>query len=565
MALGYWNDPERTAERFRPVPGRDSAWRTPELAVWSGDTVVADEDGFLYFVGRKDEMIKTSGYRVSPTEIEEVGYATGLVRDAVALGVEDPGLGQRIVLIVTPARRAIWTPTALLDEMKARLPLYMVPSGVVVRDEHPALAERQVRPGAAARGVRVVSQADRSPRSAASTDNSAVGGMPSRPAHRARRLDAVLRLRPPTADRASRAAAGSTARATCTSATRSRRTRCRRSSSTSPGSSIPSTSRRRSRCGPRSTPRCRASRVSFAGPGKTEAEIVQAVAAGVTIEMESRTEAERVLRAGETLGVTPRVALRVNPDFQVKGSGMRMGGGPQQFGVDAEQVPALLAELAAADIDFLGFHVFAGSQNLNAEILCEAQRKTVELILALAEKAPGPVRYVNLGGGFGIPYFDKDKPLDLGTIGENLADLIANRIAPTLPEARGRHRTRPLHRRRVRGLRHPRGRPQGVPRAHLPRRRRRHAPPAGRLRQLRPGHPPQLPDRGRQPPGRGARRARRPSSAACAPRSTCSATTSPCRTPDIGDLIVLFQAGAYGLTASPTAFLGHPPPAEVLV
>ena len=87
VALGYWNDPERTAERFRPAPGHDaSVAATPEIAVWSGDTVVADEEGFLYFVGRADEMIKTSGYRVSPTEVEEAAYATGLVRDAVALG-----------------------------------------------------------------------------------------------------------------------------------------------------------------------------------------------------------------------------------------------------------------------------------------------------------------------------------------------------------------------------------------------------------------------------------------------------------------------------------------------
>jgi len=178
-----------------------------------------------------------------------------------------------------------------------------------------------------------------------------------------------------------------------------------------------------------------AAQVSFAGPGKTEAEIAQAVAAGVTIEMESTTEAQRVIRAGDKLGIRPRVALRVNPDFQVKGSGMRMGGGPQQFGVDAEQVPEFLADIAAADLEFLGFHVFAGSQNLNAEILCDAQRKTVELILALAEKAPAPVRYVNLGGGFGIPYFDKDKPLDLAMIGANLAELLDSAITPNLPEA----------------------------------------------------------------------------------------------------------------------------------
>jgi acyl-CoA synthetase (AMP-forming)/AMP-acid ligase II len=136
VALGYWNDPVRSAERFRPVPGRDELWRTPELAVWSGDTVVADADGFLYFVGRIDDMIKTSGYRVSPSEIEEVAYATGQVRDAVALGVEDATLGQRVLLVVAP-KAEDFDADALLEEMKSQLPLYMVPSSVVVRDAIP--------------------------------------------------------------------------------------------------------------------------------------------------------------------------------------------------------------------------------------------------------------------------------------------------------------------------------------------------------------------------------------------------------------------------------------------
>jgi len=131
VAIGYWNDPARTAERFRPVPGRDASWRNPELAVFSGDTVVRDEEGFLFFVGRRDEMIKTSGYRVSSTEIEEVAYGTGSVRDAVALGVEDPVLGQRIVLVVSPMGDAPLDTSALQTALKRQLPQYMVPSSVV--------------------------------------------------------------------------------------------------------------------------------------------------------------------------------------------------------------------------------------------------------------------------------------------------------------------------------------------------------------------------------------------------------------------------------------------------
>jgi acyl-CoA ligase (AMP-forming) (exosortase A-associated) len=137
VALGYWNDPARTAERFKPAPGSQSNWRAPELAVWSGVGVVADEEGFLYFVGRSDEMIKTSGYRVSPTEVEEVAYSSGLVRDAVALGVPDPRLGQKIVLLATPVDGQELDPNGLITAMRRELPLYMVPSEVQVHVELP--------------------------------------------------------------------------------------------------------------------------------------------------------------------------------------------------------------------------------------------------------------------------------------------------------------------------------------------------------------------------------------------------------------------------------------------
>jgi acyl-CoA ligase (AMP-forming) (exosortase A-associated) len=137
VALGYWEDEAKTAERFKPVPGGRPAWRAPELAVYSGDTVVADEEGFLYFVGRSDEMIKTSGYRVSPTEVEEAAYGTGLVADAVALGVPDERLGDAIALVVTPADGTELEPKALVTALRKELPLYMVPSRVVVRASMP--------------------------------------------------------------------------------------------------------------------------------------------------------------------------------------------------------------------------------------------------------------------------------------------------------------------------------------------------------------------------------------------------------------------------------------------
>lgn len=137
VSLGYWNDPERTAERFRPAPGQNPALPVTEMAVWSGDTVRRDEDGFLYFVGRKDEMIKTSGYRVSPTEIEEVVYASGTVSEAVAIGVPHETQGQAIVIVATPRPETEPDEDAVISACRAQLPPFMVPHRVVMRNSLP--------------------------------------------------------------------------------------------------------------------------------------------------------------------------------------------------------------------------------------------------------------------------------------------------------------------------------------------------------------------------------------------------------------------------------------------
>jgi len=305
-------------------------------------------------------------------------------------------------------------------------------------------------------------------------------------------------------------------------------------------------------------------RVSFAGPGKSTAELVQAVAAGVTIEVESAGEARRVLSAGEALGIRPRVAIRVNPDFSVKGSGMRTGGCPQQFGVDSESVPALMTELAATDLDMLGFHIFAGSQNLNADILCEAQRKTVELILRLAVTADQPIRYVNLGGGFGIPYFEKDAPLDLAMIGENLSKLLADILRPQLPEARvvvelGRYIVGEcgIYVTRVVDRKVSRGKTFLVVDGGM----HHQLAASGNLGQvIRRNYPIAVGNRMTDT----ATEAVSIVGCLCTPLDLLGDNVTLPHA-DVDDLIVVFQAGAYGLTASPAAFLGHPAPIEVLV
>jgi acyl-CoA ligase (AMP-forming) (exosortase A-associated) len=138
VGMGYWNDPEKTAERYKPLPvhapGREAGLVLPEIAVFSGDTVRMDEEGFLYFIGRRDEMMKTSGYRVSPTEVEEILYATKLVGECVAFGIDDDRLGQSIQVIATPPADGTISIETLLAECRARMPAYMVPSGIDVRE-----------------------------------------------------------------------------------------------------------------------------------------------------------------------------------------------------------------------------------------------------------------------------------------------------------------------------------------------------------------------------------------------------------------------------------------------
>jgi diaminopimelate decarboxylase len=170
-------------------------------------------------------------------------------------------------------------------------------------------------------------------------------------------------------------------------------------------------------------------RVSFAGPGKRDAELEAAIVAGVTLNLESEAEAERALAIAERLGRNPRLAVRVNPDFDLKGSGMKMGGGAKPFGLDAQRVPALVRKILSSGAEWRGFHIFAGSQALDAEAIVETQAQTLELAARLARESNAPLPRCNLGGGFGIPYFPGDQPLDIARIGAALADRL-----DTLPD-----------------------------------------------------------------------------------------------------------------------------------
>lgn len=303
--------------------------------------------------------------------------------------------------------------------------------------------------------------------------------------------------------------------------------------------------------------------VSFAGPGKRDAELRQAVASSVLINVESFREVVALQAIARELELPARVAVRVNPDFELKGSGMKMGGGPKQFGVDVEQIPELLAKIGQAGLAFEGFHLFAGSQNLRPEAICEAQQKSYELALRLARHAPSPVRFLNLGGGFGIPYFPGEQRLDLSTIGANLAEL-SLRAKTELPEASfvielGRYLVGEagVYVTRILDRKNSRGQVYLVADGGL----HHHLSASGNFGQVvRKNYPVTIGNKVDSPD-----------------RETASVVGPLCTPLDLladkmllptaqeGDLAVVFQSGAYGASASPQGFLGHPACVEVLV
>ena len=303
--------------------------------------------------------------------------------------------------------------------------------------------------------------------------------------------------------------------------------------------------------------------VSFAGPAKSEAELAQAVAAGILVNVESMREIAILGGLAKAMSARPRVAIRVNPDFELKSSGMKMGGGPKQFGIDAERVPDALDRIRDLGLAFEGFHVFSGSQNLRADAICEAQERAVELAVRLAVTAPEPVKTLNIGGGFGIPYFPGEVPLELGPIREKL-QVLTERVKVGLPEASlvvelgryivgecGVYVCRVVDRKISRdqvflvtdgGLHH-------------------HLAASGNFGQIiRKNYPVVI--------GNRVKGTQRELASVVGPLCTpldLLADRMELAHAEPGDLVVVFQSGAYGATASPQGFLSHPAVIEVLV
>ncbi len=303
--------------------------------------------------------------------------------------------------------------------------------------------------------------------------------------------------------------------------------------------------------------------ISFAGPGKRDRELAAALRAQVTIHVESPGELARLLHLAEQLAVPARLAFRVNPDFDLKGSGMKMGGGAKPFGIDADAVPGLIRSAIAAGADWRGLHIYAGSQALDADAVITMQAKTLALAARLSEEAGAPPPHVNLGGGFGVPYFAGDTPLDIAAVGAALGEALDNRaaiLASTsfaielgrwLVAEAGVYVTRIVDRKVSHGqvflvtdggLHH-----QLAASGNFGTVVRRNYPLAIANRM-----------------GEAAVETASVVGCLCTPLDRLGDMVHLPRA-QVGDLVALFMAGAYGASASPAAFLGHGPAHELLV
>jgi len=306
-----------------------------------------------------------------------------------------------------------------------------------------------------------------------------------------------------------------------------------------------------------------AAEISFAGPGKGDNELRGAIAAGVTINLESPGELERVLVIGEAIGATPQLAVRVNPDFELKSSGMKMSGGPKPFGIDAEIVPEVLERIGQSGAHFRGFHIFSGSQNLRPDSLVEAQNATFDLAYRLAAQAPGPVEMLNIGGGFGIPYFPGEQRLDLAPVCDNLGGRvdecrqrldgveIVMELGRYLVAEAGAYVCRVVDKKVSRGLTYL------VTDGGL----HHHLAASGNFGQvIRKNYPVITAHAVHE----GARETVSVVGPLCTPLDILGDKMELGQA-DVGDLMVVLQSGAYGYTASPHLFLGHPAPKQILV
>lgn len=303
--------------------------------------------------------------------------------------------------------------------------------------------------------------------------------------------------------------------------------------------------------------------ISFAGPGKTDAELLSAITAGVTLNVESAGELKRIVKLGEKTKLTPQVALRINPAFELKASGMKMAGGAKPFGIDEEQAFELLADIGAMAVKLRGFHIFCGSQNLKPEALIEAHQHTFALAAKLVAACPYRPNLINLGGGFGVPYFAGEKRLELAAVGQSLRQLLAQYDAELkdieLVIELGRYLVAEagVYACQVVDKKVSRGSTYLVCNGGL----HHHLANSGNFGQvIRKNYPVAIGNRLSSDTTEQVTIV----GPLCTPLDILADKVS-LPVADVSDWVVVYQSGAYGPTASPQDFLGHPAVAEILL
>ncbi len=306
-----------------------------------------------------------------------------------------------------------------------------------------------------------------------------------------------------------------------------------------------------------------ADNISFAGPGKNLTELEMAIASGISINVESLTELERIQAIAHKMQVSAQVALRLNPDFELKSSGMKMGGGSQQFGIDVEQLEPVFALLKDPQLELVGLHIFTGSQNLNPQAIISAHDNIFALVARLKSQYGFNLKHLNIGGGFGIPYFPGDKPLELSEISDNLKRLrdknsaLLEKVEIILELGRYLVGNAGIYVSEITDIKISRGKKYLITNGGL----HHHLAASGNFGQvLRKNYPVTIGNK------------------VNSKDTETVSVVGPLCTPldllahkmdlpiaNIGDLVVIYQSGAYGFTASPRDFLSHAEPLELLL
>lgn len=587
VCMGYWGNPKATRKVLRPHPFAPKEALNEELVCFSGDLVKMDSEDYLYFVGRRDEMIKCSGYRVSPNEVEEVLFSTGEIAAAAAIGVPDIVLGQRIKAFVVPVYPDQFDADRLLSFCSEKMPNYMVPRELQLLQELPKTSSGKVDYQALKRlDENGRTQTNRPPSVLTKHGNDSsfqtaheiamrngwlsngqlnIGGVPAARIGETHKSPLFIYDRRILERQLSKLRGSFKGNIDVYFSVKANPNRAIIEFFVGKGCGLEVASsgelQKAMRAG------CPPERIVIAGPGKLESELEAAVEVGVKeIHVESFLEIERLGRIGREKRRRIPVSVRVNPSVDAQGGAIRMGGKPVPFGIDEEELGKAVMRISELDgLDFRGIHLFVGTQILDAQVLIN-QYETAIRIAKNAVKFSGlPLRTLDFGGGLGIPYFPNEKELDIETFAERVGSVVAaTRALPNFRDTEfivepGRYLVAEagVYLVRVNDIKVSRGHKFLVVDGGM----NHHLAASGNLGQVIKKNFPIASVNAMDATPTEAVDVVGP---LCTPLDTLARNVA-LPEPSVGDWLAVLQSGAYARTASPLGFLSRVPPAEVIV